>query len=318
MTKDKSKDNVINHIKEILESTPKDEHDTIFKQLLTVFFKEFIDLFLPWFSDKLDFENLEFLDKEIFLYGVSKNEKNYVDLVCKAPMLDENKESKLILIHVEIQSTKDNNMARRMFNYCCQLRLREDLDIIPIVLFADNFKWKTEVKNYYDMDYNNKKYLHFEYEQIKLLHLDAKDYLNNPNPLAQALMAKMDLSKVDQKKLKIQIARAISSGTISKSKQAFLYTFCYKYLIINNEDKQIFNDSLMGMTLEEKGKIGEIMMNFEQKIGYERGLGQGQFNFLMSLVEKGSLAVDIARKELESLKDTLPKELYEKGLKKLQ
>ena len=314
MIKDKSKDNVINHIKEILKSTPKDEHDAIFKQLLTVFFKEFIDLFLPWFSDKLDFENLEFLDKEIFLYGVSKNEKNYVDLVCKAPMLDENKESKLILIHVEIQSTKDNNMARRMFNYCCQLRLREDLDIIPIVLFADNFKWKKEVKNYYDMDYNNKKYLHFEYEQIKLLHLDAKDYLNNANPLAQALMAKMDLSKVDQKKLKIQVARTISSGTISKSKQALLYTFCYKYLIINSEDREIFNDSLEGMTLEEKGKISEIMMNFDQKIGYDKG----QYNLLMTLVEQGALAVDIARAQFETLKDTLPKELYEKGLKKLQ
>ncbi|MCJ8346636.1 Rpn family recombination-promoting nuclease/putative transposase [bacterium] len=202
-----STESVIDCIKSLLNSSPKDDHDAIFKQLLTVFFKEFIDLFLPWFSDKLDFENLEFLDKEIFLYGLSKNKKNYVDLVCKAPMKQGDQEAKLILIHVEIQSTKDNKMAKRMFNYCCQLRLKEDLDIIPIVLFADDVKWKTDVKNYYDMDYNNKKYLHFEYEQIKLLNLNAKDYLNNPNPLAQALMAKMDLSKVDQKKIKVQIAK---------------------------------------------------------------------------------------------------------------
>jgi hypothetical protein len=205
-------------------------------------------------------------------------------------------------------------MVERMLDYYCHLRIKHHLDVVPIVLFADDAKWKKEVKNSYDMNFNDKNYLHFEYEQIKLKNLDVRDYMDSTKPLAYALMAKMDISHVDKKKLMVQIARFISNGQISKDKQALLYTICYKYLILNSEDKEIFNDSLEGVSLEEKGKIGEIMMNFERKIGYD----EGQYNLLMTLVDQGSLALDVARAQFETLKDTLPKDLYEKGLKKLQ
>ena len=295
-----------------IKNFPKDGHDIVFKEILTVYFKDFIEMFLPKLSDQLDFENLTFLDKEMFHHGTSRS-KNYLDLVCKAPMLDKDENTKLILVHIEVQSTKDNKMVERMLDYYCHLRIKHHLDVVPIVLFADDAKWRKEVKNSYDMSFNDKNYLHFKYEQIKLKHLDVRNYMNSTKPLAYALMAKMDLSHVDKKKLMVQIARFISSGIISKDKQALLYTFCYKYLILNNEEKEIFNDSLEGVTLEEKGKIGEIMMHFEEKIGYDKGKAEAIINLALD----GDLPMEIARKKVESLKELLPPDFYAKIIKKL-
>ena len=62
--------------------------------------------------------------------------------------------------------------------------------------------------------------------------------------------------------------------------------------------------------------LSEIMMHFEEKIGYEKGL-MSQSNMLLQLVEEDALAVDIAKTKLESLKDLLPPDFYAKIIKKL-
>ena len=41
-------------------------HDRLFKELLTLFFSDFIELFLPDLASYLDKSSLVFLDKEIF------------------------------------------------------------------------------------------------------------------------------------------------------------------------------------------------------------------------------------------------------------
>ncbi|PCJ19616.1 MAG: hypothetical protein COB02_07675 [Candidatus Cloacimonadota bacterium] len=312
MAKTKKENGIIKHILKLLEDSPKDDHDAIFKQVLTSFFKDFIEMFLPILALQIDFNNIEFIDKEIFHHGTSRS-RTFLDLVCKASMLDKNQKEKLILVHIEVQSTKDNKMAERMLDYYCHLRIKHHLDVVPIVLFADDAKWRKEVKNSYDMSFNNETFLHFEYKQIKLKHLNVKDYMNSKKPLAYALMAKMDLSHVDKKELMGQIAKFISNGRISKNKQALLYTMCYKYLILNNEDREVFNDSLEGITLEEKGKIGEIMMNFDQKIGYEKGKAETIINLALD----GDLPMEKARKKVESLKDLLPPDFYAQIIKKL-
>jgi hypothetical protein len=42
------------------------DHDRLFKELLTTFFFEFLELFVPQVTAYLDRESLVFLDKEIF------------------------------------------------------------------------------------------------------------------------------------------------------------------------------------------------------------------------------------------------------------
>src|SRR3989442_1042299 len=59
------------------------DHDRLFKELLTTFFVEFVDLFLPDVSEYLEHDSLEFLDKELFT-DVTSGERHEADVVVRA------------------------------------------------------------------------------------------------------------------------------------------------------------------------------------------------------------------------------------------
>jgi hypothetical protein len=59
------------------------DHDRLFKELLTTFFVEFLELFFPEVIAYLESDCLEFLDKEIFT-DITAGEQYEADLVVKA------------------------------------------------------------------------------------------------------------------------------------------------------------------------------------------------------------------------------------------
>jgi hypothetical protein len=73
------------------------DHDRLFKQLLTTFFVEFIELFLPKLSAHLERDSIEFLDKEIFT-DLTSGERHEVDLLARARLRGE---EAFFIIHVE-------------------------------------------------------------------------------------------------------------------------------------------------------------------------------------------------------------------------
>lgn len=58
----------------------KINHDQLFKELLTTFFIEFIELFFPEVLEYLDVNSITFVDKEIFT-DVTKGKKKILDVV---------------------------------------------------------------------------------------------------------------------------------------------------------------------------------------------------------------------------------------------
>jgi hypothetical protein len=59
------------------------DHDRLFKELLSTFFVEFLELFFPEVIAYLEQDSLEFLDKELFT-DVTAGEQYEADLVVKA------------------------------------------------------------------------------------------------------------------------------------------------------------------------------------------------------------------------------------------
>ena len=59
------------------------EHDRLFKELLRVFFLEFLDLFLPEVAAYVQRDSMAFLDKEVFT-DVTAGERHEVDLLVRA------------------------------------------------------------------------------------------------------------------------------------------------------------------------------------------------------------------------------------------
>jgi len=58
------------------------DHDRLFKELLTNFFREFMEAFFPQADRLLDYSYLEFLTQEVFT-DVTAGEKKYIDILVK-------------------------------------------------------------------------------------------------------------------------------------------------------------------------------------------------------------------------------------------
>jgi predicted transposase/invertase (TIGR01784 family) len=89
------------------------DHDAIFKQLLTEFFVEFLDLFAPDALALLDPTSLVFLDKESFV-DLLDPDRREADLVVQARVRDQ---LATFLLHLEHQAQPERLVDRRMFRY---------------------------------------------------------------------------------------------------------------------------------------------------------------------------------------------------------
>lgn len=86
------------------------DHDRLFKELLTTFFVEFLELFFPQVIAYLEPGSITFLDKEIFT-DVTAGEQYEADLVVYVKFREQ---ETFFLIHVENQAQPQSNFGRRM------------------------------------------------------------------------------------------------------------------------------------------------------------------------------------------------------------
>ncbi len=107
------------------------DHDRIFKELLSTFFAEFIELFLPAMAEYLDPSSFVFLDKEVFT-DVTTGDVHEADLVVKARF--KNSES-FFLVHTETQAQPQADFGRRLYRYFSRLHDKYALPVYPVVSF---------------------------------------------------------------------------------------------------------------------------------------------------------------------------------------
>ena len=77
-------------------------------------------------------------------------------------------------------------------------------DESAVALFSDDAIWRKRVPDTYEIRVGNEVYSQFRYHLIKLKDFDARAFLKSDNPLAFALMAKMDYSRQEQVRLKAE------------------------------------------------------------------------------------------------------------------
>jgi hypothetical protein len=137
------------------------DHDDNFKTILTTFFVEFVEAFVPKLAMYLDPISLEFLDKEVFA-GLSRSKKQNADIVVKARF----KETEtFLLVHIENQASKRAEFPKRMFRYFARLHERYDLPVYPIVIFSYDLPQLPEPCEY-KIDFPDRTVLDFQYTVI--------------------------------------------------------------------------------------------------------------------------------------------------------
>ncbi len=173
------------------------DHDRLFKELLRTCFREFLELFAPQVAAHVEWESLHFLDKEIF-DDLIEGERHETDFLALARW---SRSETCFVIHVENQASKQQEFAARIFDYFTRLRIKYRLPIYPIVLFSYDRPRKAE-PDFFRIEFPGLHVLEFRFHAIQLNRLSWRDYARHHNPVAIALMAKMDIAPEDRARVK--------------------------------------------------------------------------------------------------------------------
>ncbi len=129
-----------------------------------------------------------------------------------------------------------------MFKYMCQLYLRYDAVILPVVVFSDDSLWKIPISNKFRLEIADKTIVRFEFESVKLKSLNYRNFLDSKNPLAFALMAKMNYNRQEQVRLKADFLRLILGSQVDEMRQSLLVEFVETYVPLMNEELAQFQE----------------------------------------------------------------------------
>ena len=246
----------------------KIDHDQIFKVLIRSFFKDFMTLFLPEEAKLIDFRKVTFLEQEEFT-DFPKDRKKIMDLVIKAGL--KNGEEEYILIHKEFEARKPGDFrafSERIYQYQCQLYLRYGKPVVSVVIFSDEQKWQEVPPGNFTIEVAGRKYVDFNYHLIKLKNRNWREFMKYHNPLAYALMAKMELDKKQRAKLKADFLNLVLRCRINPARENVLLNFIEKYVILNREEQKVYKQ--LTETDEKYLEVKKMITVYEEK-GIEKG-----------------------------------------------
>ena len=237
-------------------------HDYLFKQLLTTFFIEFLELFFPSVLDYLDPDSLSLVDKELFT-DLSRGEKKIMDIVALAESKGQ-QPNYSFLVHIENESSSNTHFNERLFCYFCTLFLKYGRPIYPIVVFSYDAPKRKDASDFV-IEFPDRQVLKFDYQVVQLNRLDWRDFLKQKNPVAAALMAKMRIDPVDRPKVKAECLRLLVSLQLNPAKMQLISGFVDSYLCLNSNEKVIFQSELGKMNLGEKERIMQITTSWKEE-----------------------------------------------------
>jgi hypothetical protein len=285
-------------------------HDQLFKELLTTFFVEFLELFFPSVLEYLDTDSIQFVDKELFT-DVIGGEKKIMDIVALTKFQEQDYS---FLVHIENESSSKTDFNQRLFRYFCSLFLRYNRPIYPIVVFSYDSPQRQD-KSDFVIDFPDKQVLKFNYEIVQLNRLDWRDFLQQKNPIAAALMAKMKIDKKDRPTVKAQCLRLMVTLSLNPAKMQLISGFVDSYLRLNSTEETLFQSELGTMEASEQEQIMQITTSWKEE-GRTEGRVEGQSNTILRLLNRklSNLPEEIATR-IKSLEpnqlDTLTEDLLD-------
>jgi hypothetical protein len=219
--------------------------------------------------DYLDRDSITFLDKEVFT-DVTEGERYESDLVAQVRF--RGKES-FFLIHVEAQESSRKWFNRRMFTYFARFHEKFVLPIYPIVIFSYQ-KPEREAISQYVVDFPDFKVLEFNYQVVQLNRLNWRDFLNQPNPVASALMAKMNIAEKERAKVKAECLRLLITLRLDPARMQLISGFIDTYLNLNPVEERQFQEEISTFSQPVQEGVMQITTSWMRQ-GIELGIEQG-------------------------------------------
>lgn len=293
------------------------DHDRLFKELLSTFFLEFLDLFFPEVTFYIEPDSLAFLDKEVFT-DVSSGEKHHADLVARLRFAGE---ESFFLVHVEAQARSERAFPARMFRYFARLYEKHGLPVYPVAVFSYAKPRRPEpdehVVSFRDLDV-----LRFRFRTVQLNRMRWRDYIERENPVAAALMAKMQIEPSERPKVKTECLRLLATLKLDRARTKLISGFIDTYLNLSVEEEKLFEREIGRLAPQEKETVMEIVTSWMEK-GLEKGREEGLERGREEGLERGrrsesALIVRLLRKRLGGLSENLEAEVLQLSMTDLE
>jgi Putative transposase, YhgA-like. len=278
--------------------------DQLFKELLRVFFREFLELFFPEIASRLDFGQVRFLDKEVFT-DFPEGRVRRADTVVEVHTRDGAPE--LVLFHVEVQGTRPPEVPYRMWEYFSLLRMRFRVPVFPAVIYvtpgAGGLTEETYAESVFD-----RQVLSFRYAVVGLPDLSADDYRESENPLAPALSTAMRAADQERWRRKYDALLQTSRSGLDDARKELLASVIEAFLPLRASAEQAEFQRLVAR--DEAQEVRQMISVYKRE-----GMLLGQKEMLLRLMRRkfGELPKAVVERveaietqeELEALSDRI-------------
>lgn len=256
-------------------STDKNEQDAPWKKILRQYFREATELFFPAIAQIVDWTKpIEFLDKEFMKIAPdAKTGKRFADQLVKVYRRDG--QAIFLLIHVEIQASRESGFSRRIFTYSFRIFDYFGQPATSLVILCDSDpKWRPQSYGFVMPGTT----LNFEFSAVKLL--DYRDRWSeletSQNPFAWVVMAHLKMQetrrdKPSRKVWKLRLIQGLYESGYNETDVLNLFGFIDWILGLPKPLEFEFWRELQAY--EEERKVPYITS--VERIGYDRGEADG-------------------------------------------
>ncbi len=263
-------------------SKPNVDHDRLFKNLITVLFVEFLELFAPQIAAAIDRDSIEFVDKEVFS-ELMPGKENRADILAKVTIPGE---EGVVLVHIENQAKREADFTARMFDYFKKIDTKLNLPIYPIAVFSFNTPKRAEPYVYSRVTFGLE-VIRYQFQPIQLNRLKWQDFVGNPNPIATALMAKMQVKPEDYVTVRRGFYELFMTGKLDRKQLRAIEEFMATYLKLTREQALQLEEEMETIMPPQALKEFTEIITERDEIAFEKGVEKGVERGIEQGIERG-------------------------------
>jgi hypothetical protein len=264
--------------------------DSPWKQILRSYLPDAMDFFFPGISELIDWRYPPvFLDKELEqLNPEDKIGKRYADHLVEVRF--KGGESKILLLHIEIQASKDKNFEKRMLIYAIRIYGRfEQLPASLAILCDSNTDWRP---NEWCLP-SPTGGIDFRFKAAKLMDYEEQwEYLeSSQNPFAVVVMAHLKAEELkrkakERKNWKSLLVRGLYEKGYNGDQVRDLYRFIDWIMVLPEK----LSDTLWNELKAFEQEKNMTFITSGEKIGFKRA----QKEMALKLLERGMSLEEVA------------------------
>ncbi len=268
-----------------------DDYDSPWKEAIEHYFPDFMQFYFPEAAIQIDWsKGYEFLDQELrALSQDAELGKRFVDKLVKVTLLDG--VEKWVYIHLEVQGSRQQEFAKRIFVYNYRIFDRYDRPVASMAVLADEHaEWRPDYFSYRVL--GSETSIRFPVAKLTDYHDQLEDLLLANNPFAiitAAHILTQRTRKDDQERFKAkqQLVRLLYQRQWDKQRIIDLFTVIdWLMRLPEGLDQQLWYE-IEAIEQGEKMRYVTSVERFEVEKIRQQGMTQGLEQGLVQGVQQG-------------------------------